>query len=402
MVSEFKSIHGNQYDYSAFEYNGIRTPGKVICPDHGPFNITPINHRRGMKCPICSETFKSKCKRLGVDYFRALKRRQAGHTEEKIFSEGFIRNERKINEITIFGEKYPNLKEAIRLLNPPASRKALARWIAKGMSPEEAFERIPNPGYADGIIYLITDNIVGKKYVGLTVQTLKRRWKYHIEQARANHIKTSGSLHAAIREYGENAFEIKKIDSGTTKKDLEIKERKWIKELNTLVPQGYNISTGGVSGGSNKKPTIIDGTSFESVGKAAEYVSKTRDVSFEAAKWRIRKDKVDVKKPAKPGESLVKTKTYKAWSRIKHTVMNPNSKDFIQGVSMCKEWLDFDTFYKDVGEPPQEGMAFTRLDKNKGFCPSNCAWLTKSESSKVNAAYMKENGTLTGRRKRYA
>ena len=39
-------------------------------------------------------------------------------------------------------------------------------------------------------------------------------------------------------------------------------------------------------------------------------------------------------------------------------------------------------------------MAFTRLDKAKGFYPDNCAWLSKSEASKLNASYMKEKGTL--------
>jgi hypothetical protein len=44
-------------------------------------------------------------------------------------------------------------------------------------------------------------------------------------------------------------------------------------------------------------------------------------------------------------------------------------------------------------------MAFTRLDKKKGYFPENCAWVTKSEASKINAKYMKENGLLIGRGK---
>ena len=117
------------------------------------------------------------------------------------------------------------------------------------MTPEEAFDRIPNPGYAKGIIYLITNTVNNKKYVGLTVQTLERRWKYHKEQAKANHIKNSESLHSAIRKFGSESFIVEQIDSGTTKRDLEKKEISWIKKINSIVPFGYNISTGGVSGG---------------------------------------------------------------------------------------------------------------------------------------------------------
>jgi hypothetical protein len=93
------------------------------------------------------------------------------------------------------------------------------------MAIEEAFERIPNPGYADGIIYRVIHNVSGKTYVGLTIQTLPRRWAYHLEQAKAGHIRCVNSLHAAIRKYGEEKFTVEQIDSGTTKVDLELKER---------------------------------------------------------------------------------------------------------------------------------------------------------------------------------
>ena len=163
-------------------------------------------------------TFKDKCKELGVDYWRALKRRQAGMPEEKIFEKDCVRRLQEVNPITVFGVRYPNLEEATRSLKPPSSDATIARWIKRGMTPEEAFERIPNPGYADGIIYLATCLPTGKQYVGLTIQTLERRWKYHVEQANAQHIKSDTSFHHAIRTYGVDAFKIEQIDQGTTKK----------------------------------------------------------------------------------------------------------------------------------------------------------------------------------------
>src|SRR5262249_17070017 len=159
-------------------------------------------------------------------------------------------------------------------------------------------------------------------------------------------------------------------------------------------PHGFNISRGGVSGGSNRKPTLVDGLRFASVKKAAAYVSETRGISLEAATARLRHNRIDVKTPAKPGESLVKTSVYKAWSRILHGDLNPKSKEYIPGVALHPPWRDFTAFYQDVGPPPAQGMAFTRLDKAKGFYPDNCAWLSKSEASKLNASYMKEKGTL--------
>jgi len=397
-------VHGSEYDYSQFEYTGSSVSGKIICARHGEFWQTPSNHLRGTKCPDCSRerrratTFKGKCKELGIDYWRTLKRREAGMPEVKIFDEDYIRHLREINEVTVAGVSYPNLEEAVRHLKPPASSHTIGRWLAEGLTPEEAFGRIPNPGYANGIIYVVSHKATGKRYVGLTIQTLDRRWKMHVEQASSGCIKGAESLHAAIREFGPDAFEIVQVDQGTTKRDLEAKERFWIKNLATLVPEGYNISRGGVSGGSTRKPTVVDEVLFESVGSAAEYVSKTRRISVEAAKRRLLHKRVDVKTPARPGTSLVKTKAYKAWSRIVHGALNPKSREYIPGVRIHEPWRDFVTFYRDVGNPPEQGMAFTRLEKSGGFFPGNCIWLSKSEASKINAEHMKQTGTLVGRR----
>lgn len=401
-IERARSVHGDRFDYSKFVYVTADTSGIIICPKHDEFPQSPNNHLRGSICPDCSleekkaDTFKQKCMELGVDYWRALKRREAGLDIERIFDKGYIRDSRLTTTISVYGISYPNLKEAIRALNPPASSRTIARRIKDGFSTEEAFKRIPNPGYKDGIIYLITHIDTGKMYIGLTVQTLERRWVQHKEDSRKHYIKSEESLHAAMREFGQMTFEICIIDRGTTKTNLEIKERKWIKDLETLVPIGYNISTGGISGGSNPKQTIIDGEIFISAHEAALYLAETRNISYHAAKWRIRKNKIDVKSPAKSGESLVKSPAYKSWSRIKHGVLNPNSKEYIPGIEMYIPWKQFDEFLKDNGQPPEPGMAFTRLDKSIGFFPENCKWLTKSQASVINAAHMKKNRNSDG------
>lgn len=404
-IRKFQEVHGGRYDYSKTQYVNAVTNLQVVCPVHGDFWQTPSNHLRGNGCPKCSHeaqwanTFKEKCKALGIDYWRALKRREAGMSDEKVFQEDYVRGERKTaSSLTAYGITYPNIEAACRVLLPTANSTTVGRWIRSGMAPEEAFERIPNPGFAAGAIYLVTHVASGKQYVGLTIQTLERRWTYHLEQARAGHIKGNDSLHAEIRECGAEAFTMVQIDSGTTKVDLEQKERHWIKVHGTLIPTGYNISTGGVSGGSSRKPVTFDGKQFPSVGAAAKHISVTRGISLYAATARLRFDRVDVETPAKKGESLVKTSAYKAWSRIVHGVLNPKAKDYLPGADVYQPWRKFEVFFEDVGQPPEPGMAFSRRDKSKGFFPENCAWLTKSESSRLNAAHMKSIGTLVGRK----
>ena len=128
-----------------------RRRARFSAPIHGAFWQTPGNHVRGTMCPACSNehrkvsTFKRTCQRLGVNYWRALKRREAGMSEEKIFAEAYVRDSRETIPITVWGVTYPNIEEAIRVLGPPATSTTIKRWIAKGLSPEQAFRDVPLP-----------------------------------------------------------------------------------------------------------------------------------------------------------------------------------------------------------------------------------------------------------------
>jgi len=236
---------------------------------------------------------------------------------------------------------------------------------------------------------------------GQTVMTLDRRWDKHVGDAISRRrVKNEASLHAAIRKHGATAFKIEQIDTGVSNETLEAKERFWIAELGTLSPTGYNLLLGGGSGGSNPKPCTVDGKKFRSVGEAAAYVAESRKIGLHAAEWRVRRGRVDARKPAAKGQSLVKTAAYKTWSRIVHCVLNPRSKDHIPGLDVCEQWRTSEGFLAAVGQPPAPGMAFVRLDKSRGFFPENCAWISKRDASKLNAAHMKAAGKLTGRKKR--
>ena len=89
------------------------------------------------------------------------------------------------------------------------------------------------------VIYLITNKINGKRYVGQTIRPLSERWKDH---CRAN---DNNYFHNAIRKYGKENFELKIIDAATNGLELDAKEIYWINKLNTLFPHGYNLKQGG-------------------------------------------------------------------------------------------------------------------------------------------------------------
>lgn len=87
-----------------------------------------------------------------------------------------------------------------------------------------------------GTIYLLENVINGKAYVGQTVQPFHRRMAHHLC---AGHL----CIDEAIRKYGIENFKITTMNC--SEKYLDWMEQKWIKEMNSLAPNGYNLDSGG-------------------------------------------------------------------------------------------------------------------------------------------------------------
>lgn len=90
------------------------------------------------------------------------------------------------------------------------------------------------------IVYLITNKIDGKQYIGQTTQELRRRWAFHV-------CKRSGCtyLKNAIEKYGKENFKIEEIYKAQSLEELDRKEQEFIIKFNTLAPNGYNLTSGG-------------------------------------------------------------------------------------------------------------------------------------------------------------
>jgi group I intron endonuclease len=89
-----------------------------------------------------------------------------------------------------------------------------------------------------GIIYKITSPS-GKVYVGQTIRSLKIRMQHHKSK-----YSECTLLKRAIDKYGdEMKYEI--IEDNIPQEQLDEREIYWIKELNSLAPNGYNCDTGG-------------------------------------------------------------------------------------------------------------------------------------------------------------
>lgn len=101
IISIFKEIHGELYDYSLVEYNGMHHKIIVKCNKCGNiFEVVPNNHKKGRGCPFCALEKKKEKLRLSVDIVK-----------ERISKKFYGKYD--LSEIT-----YDNVDEKIKLICP--------------------------------------------------------------------------------------------------------------------------------------------------------------------------------------------------------------------------------------------------------------------------------------------
>lgn len=110
-------------------------------------------------------------------------------------------------------------------------------------------------------IYLITNTVNGKLYVGQTTSTVLKRWRAH--QTAAKNAKTQTLFMRAIKKYGPENFSVATLES-CSDDILDQREVYWIKELATI-EHGYNLTEGG-RGGRRKNP--VSQETKEKIAKA--------------------------------------------------------------------------------------------------------------------------------------
>lgn len=92
-------------------------------------------------------------------------------------------------------------------------------------------------------IYIVTNLITGKQYVGQTKRSIEFRLSEHIATAKLN--KYNNRFYNAINKYGEDNFKIELLeDNIATLEEANERERFWINYYDTY-NNGYNSTIGG-------------------------------------------------------------------------------------------------------------------------------------------------------------
>ena len=101
-----------------------------------------------------------------------------------------------------------------------------------------------------GIIYIITNSINDKVYIGQTIQTLKSRWQEHCRNGFSKG-EQNMQIKRAIKKYGKENFSIKELEKCSIA-ELDEKEIYYISLYNSYY-KGYNSTKGGKSGSKKLK-----------------------------------------------------------------------------------------------------------------------------------------------------
>lgn len=83
-IQKAKEVHGDRYDYSKTQYDGMSVPVDIICRRHGLFRQRPIEHIQGNGCQKCA--MESRREKQSIPFDEFVRRAQKIHGDKYDYS----------------------------------------------------------------------------------------------------------------------------------------------------------------------------------------------------------------------------------------------------------------------------------------------------------------------------
>jgi len=78
------------------------------------------------------------------------------------------------------------------------------------------------------------------------------------------------------------------------------------------------------------------------------------------------------------------SRVHAIWSSMLQRCHDPLHKSYShyggRGISVCDQWMLFENFYADMGDPP-DGHSLDRRDNDFGYSKENCRWASPTEQA---------------------
>jgi hypothetical protein len=244
-----------------------------------------------------------------------------------------------------------------------------------------------------GHIYLITHTSADKYYVGQTLSHRKNRGKYrpfgymgrfhdHISEAVCNTKKKQCTyLNNAIRRYGKDAFQVELIQT-CSKEELDTYEQQYIREYNSLYPNGYNLTRGGKVF-HERENNIENTTPLQPVNKRGGCTSRSQETRTKMSEsLKVIMGTEDARKGqmqrSQDQHQHMKLSKFKGipidMNHLDQYIRIRNRKDGSQFIKLVigKHITQFNGKYETIDELKQKAIEFIKQIKDSATLP-NCS-----------------------------
>jgi len=181
-------------------------------------------------------------------------------------------------------------------------------------------------------IYIHICLVTAKAYIGYSINP-KGRWMEHCRLARKGF---DSAFYNAIRKYGKENFESQIIGIAYSLEEIKQKEKDFIKQFNTLAPNGYNMTAGGdgLENYKHSKETIrkiSKNNAKATLGKHWKWNEKSKKNNVaKRLEYRIRKSKQMMGNKNGLGNQNVKGKHWKVSEDKLKNIIKKNNDPIIK------------------------------------------------------------------------